>query len=429
MNDRRDRVKVDVRDHGSPWRKLLTIEVPPEDLERAFQDVVEEFRSRVELPGFRKGRVPRNVIELQFGHSMEHEVLERVVKRSYETAVRERDLQPVSYPTIEKIEFARGKPLTYEAQVEVRPHVAPKDYLGLDLDPKETSIPDEDVDRALEDLRQRTAEWVPVDREVGESDAVLVDYVRLNAKGKPIRKTEQKDALVELGATGLLPEFRRHLAGVKAGDSRQFEVTYPPDFGNEELRGQTATFSVRVEGVRERRVRNLDDEFAREIAGMRDLAELRARIRLNMEGEARLKAQREQEETLVDQIIARNPVELPESMVAEYLEELLQRLKTEGRAWTPEEEDRFRKEYRPMAERRIKRDLLLDAIARTESVTVLDEEIDSALRGSAEGESAPPEVERVLRSSEHRERARAHLTERKVFALLREKARLKMAVA
>ena len=422
-------MKVDIRDHGSPWRKLLVIEVPSEELERAFQDVVEEYRSRVQLPGFRKGHVPRNVIELQFGHSMEHEVLERAVKRSYESAVREQKLEPVTYPTIEKIEFARGKPLTYQAQIDVRPKVTPKDYLGLDVDSKETQVSDEDVDKALEDLRQRTAEWAPVERPAGESDAVLVNYVRLNAKGKPIRKTEQKDALVELGATGLLPEFRTNLIGTKAGDHRDFQVTYPADFGNEELRGRASTFSVDVQGVRERRVRPLDDEFAKEIAGMRDLAELKARVRLNLEGEARLKSQREQEESLVDQVIARNPMELPESMVAEYLEELVQRLRGEGREWSSEEEERFRTEYRPLAERRIKRDLLLDSIARAESVSVSDEDIDQALRGAAEGEDAPPETERVLRSPEHRERARAHLMERKVFALLREKARLKMAVA
>jgi trigger factor len=405
------------------------IEVPPDELERAFQDVVEEYRSRVQLPGFRKGHAPRNVIELQFGHSMEHEVLERAVKRSYESAVREQKLEPVTYPTIEKIEFARGKPLTYQAQVDVRPKVTPKDYLGLDVDSKETEILDEDVDKALEELRQRTAEWAPAERPAGEGDAVLVDYVRLNAKGKPIRKTEQKDALVELGASGLLPEFRTNLVGTKAGDHRDFQVTYPADFGNEELRGRSSTFSVDVQGVRERRVRSLDDEFAKEIAGMRDLAELKARVRLNLEGEARVKAQREQEESLVDQVIARNPMELPESMVVEYLEELVQRLKGEGREWSSEEEERFRTEYRPLAERRIKRDLLLDSIARAESVTVSDEDIDQALRGAAEGEGAPPETERVLRSPEHRERARAHLMERKVFALLREKARLKMAVA
>ncbi len=422
-------MKVDIRDHGSPWRKLLVIEVPSDELESAFQDVVEEFRSRVQLPGFRKGRAPRNVIELQFGHSMEHEVLERVVKRSYESVVRDQKLEPISYPTIEKIEFARGKPLTYEAQIDIRPKVAAKDYLGLDVDQKETEVPDADVDKALEELRQRTAEWTPVDREAGDQDAVLVDYARLNAKGKPIRKTEQKDALVELGAGGLLPEFRTNLVGTKAGDHRDFQVTYPADFGNEELRGRSSTFSVDVRGVRERRVRPLDDEFAKEIAGMRDLAELRARVRLNMESEARVKAQREQEETLADQVIAKNPMELPESMVREYLEELLQRLKGEGREWTPEEEERFRGEYRPLAERRIKRDILLDSIARAESVTVTDEEIDQALRGAAEGEGAPPETERVLRSPEHRDRARAHLTERKVFGLLREKARLKMAVA
>ena len=421
-------MKVTVRDQGGPWRKVLKIEVPSEDLDRAFNEVTEEFQMKTALPGFRKGHVPRNVLELQFGHSMEHEVLERVVKRSYEAALHQESLNPVSYPTIEKIDFSRGKPLTFEAQLEVRPQVTPKDYFELEVSGAEVKVSDEDVAKALEELRQRTAEWKPVDRVAGEGDAVLVDYARLNAKGKPIRKTEQKDALVEMGASGLLPEFQKNLMGTKEGDHRTFEVAYPADFGNEELRGRTATFSVQVRGVRERWVRPLDDDFSREIAGMRDLSELRARVRLNMEGEARLRAQRDQDEALVDQILDRNPLDLPESMVTEYLGELLQRLKTQGREWTLDDEDRFRREYRPMAERRIKRDLLLDAIARREAVQVSEEDIDGTLRGAAQGEVAPPETERLLRSAEHRERARAHLVERKVFGLLREKARLKMAV-
>ncbi len=422
-------MKVDVRDQGGPWRKILTIEVPPEELEPAYRAVAEEFQAKAVLPGFRKGHLPRNVLELQFGHSMEHEVLERVVKQSYESAIREQGLDPISFPTIEKIDFARGKPLTYEAQVEVRPKITPKDYFGLEVGGKEVEISEEDLNKALEELRERTAEWAPVDREAGEQDAALVDHARLNAKGKPVRKTEQKDALVELGAQGLLPEFRKNLVGAKTGDHRSFTVSYPADFANEELRGKSATFAVQVRGVRERRVRPLDDDFAKEIAGMRDLAELKARVRLNMEGEARMRAQREQEEALVDQVIAKNPFDLPESMVSEYLEELLQRLKTQSREWIPDEEGRFRTEYRPMAERRIKRDILIDAIARKEAVEVSDEEIDGTLRGAAEGEVAPPETERLLRSAEHRERTRAHLMERKVFGMLREKARLKMAVA
>jgi trigger factor len=421
-------LRVEIKERG-PWQKVLAIEVPPEELDRTFEDVVEEYRNRAVLPGFRRGKVPRNVLELQFGHSMEHEVLERVVKRSYERAIREQNLDPVTYPTIDKIDFQRGKALSYEAQVEIRPKVTPKDYFGLELAGTDAVVGDEDVDRALEDLRQRTSEWAPVEREAGAGDAVLVDYVRLNAKGRPVRRSEQKDALVELGAKGLLPEFQSNLVGTKAGDHRTFEVSYPADFGNEELRGRSATFSVQVQGVRERRVRPLDDEFATAIAGMRDLAELRSRVRLNLEGERRLRAHRDQEERLVDQLIERNPFDLPEGMVREYLDELLRRLKTEGTEWTPEEAERVRAEYRPTAERRIKRDLLLDAIAAIEAVTVAEEEIDETLKGAAEGDVPPPETERLLRSPEQRERARSHLTERKVFAMLREKARLKMAAA
>jgi trigger factor len=419
-------LRVDVRDsETAAWEKVLTIEVPPEELDEDYNAILEDYRRRAVLPGFRKGHAPRNVLEQQFGHSLEHEVLERAVKRSYERAMRERDLTPVSYPSIDKIRFDKGKPLSYEAKVEVRPAVTPKDYFGLQVETKETAVPDEEVDRALEELRQRAADWAEVEREAASGDAVLVDYRRLNAKGKPIHRSEQKDALVELDAAGLLPEFRQHLLGKKAGDHVTFDVTYPEDFANAELRGKKVTFSLDMKGVRERRVRPLDDSFATELIGVKDLAELRARVRLNLEGEARLRAQREQEDAIVDQILARNPFDLPESMVKEYLEELIQRLK-EGREWTPEDEDRFRAEYRPMAERRIKRDLLLDAIMRAESIAVTEEEVDELLRGAGRDEETGPEAERMARNPAQRERAASHLLERKLFALLREKAQLKM---
>lgn len=419
-------MRVDVRDSESAaWEKVLSIEVPPEELDEDYNAILEDYRRRAVLPGFRKGHAPRSVLELQFGHSLEHEVLERAVKRSYERAMKEQDLHPVSYPSIDKIRFDKGQPLSYEAKVEVRPSVTPKDYFGLEVETKETAVPDDEVDKALEDLRQRAAEWVPVEREVGVGDAVVVDYRRLNAKGKPIHRSEQKDALVELDAQGLLPEFRQNLLGRKAGDHVTFDVTYPEDFGNEELRGKKVTFALDMKGVRERRVRALDDAFATEVVGVKDLAELKARVRLNLEGEARMRSQREQEDAIVDQILARNPFELPQTMVREYLEELMQRLK-EGREWSPEDEERFRTEYRPMAERRIKRDLLLDAIIRAEAIAVTDEEVDDLLRGAGRDQESGPETERLVRNPAQRERAASHLLERKLFALLREKARLKM---
>jgi trigger factor len=420
-------LRVDVRDSGV-WEKTLTIEVPAEELDADFEAVFEDYRRRASIPGFRKGKAPRTVLEQQFGHSLEHDVLERAVKRSYESALREVQLQPISYPAIEKISFDRGKPLTYEAKVEIRPEVTPKNYEGLELPTRDTDVPDEAIEKALEDLRGRSATWEDVDRPATDADALVVDYARLNAKGKPVRKSEQKDAQIELGATGLLPEFKTHLVGKKAGDHVRFDVLYPDEFGNEELRGRSVTFAVDVKAVREKKERALDDQLAVEVAGMRDLAELRSRIRLNMEAEARLHLQREQDDALVDQLVDRNPFELPESMVAEYLDELLQRLNREGRELSEDEASKFRAEYRPMAERRLKRDLLLDALAKVENVQVGEDEVDQALRAAAEGELNAAETERLLRHEGQRERVRAHIAERKAMALLRERAKPKTLI-
>lgn len=421
-------MKVDVRDE-SAWRKVLAIEVAPEELQQDYDAALEDYRRKAVIPGFRKGKVPRTMLESQFGHSLEHEVLERAVRRAYQDAVKESGLEPVEYPAIDKISYEKGKPLSFEAAVDIRPVVTPRDYEGLEIESADTTVPDAEIDRALEDLRQRAASWEKVDREATAADSVVVDYVRLNAKGKPVHKSEQVDALVELDAQGLLPEFKANLQGRKAGDTVRFEVNYPADFGNEELRGKSATFSVQVKEVRERRVRELNDEFAAEVAGLADMAELRARIRLNLEGEARMRLQRDQEEALVTQLLERNPLELPQSMIAAYLEEVSQRLKGEGEEWNEEQHSRFQSEYRPHAERRLKRDILLDAIVRTEGITVPEEEVDETLRGASEGSLPPPELERLIRNAAQRERARVHLAERKVFALLRGKAKVKMAVA
>jgi trigger factor len=421
-------VKVDVREAG-PWRRVLAIEVPPEELRKDYDVALDEYGRKAALPGFRKGKAPRSMLEAQFGHSLEQEVLERAVRRSYQEAVREKGLDPVEFPAIDKISYEKGKPLSYEAAVDVRPEITPTNYAGLDLESRETAVSDDDVEKAIQELRERAASWERVDRPANAADALLVDYVRLNAKGKPVHKSEQTDALVELDAEGLLPEFKANLQARKAGDTVRFDVTYPGDFGNEELRGRTSAFRVQVKEVRERKVRDLDDAFAADVAGMRDLGELRARIRLNLEGEARMRLLRDQEEQLVNQLIERNPLDLPESMIEGYLHEVSQRLKGENQEWTEEQKSQFLTEYRPHAERRLKRDLLIDALARVEGVEIPEEEVDAALQHAAEGSVSPPELERLTRNAAQRERARSHLTERKVFALLREKAEVKMTVS
>ena len=243
FDDEEMRVKVEVRDE-SAWRKVLTIEVAPEELKQDYDAALEDYRRKAVIPGFRKGKVPRTMLESQFGHSLEHDVLERAVRRTYQEAVKEKGLEPVEFPAIDKISYEKGKPLSYEAAVDIRPVVTARDYDGLVFESDESAVPDTEIDRALEELRQRAASWEKVERDATDIDAVVVDYVRLNAKGKPVHKTEQVDALIELGAQGLLPEFKANLQGRKAGDAVRFEVAYPADFGNEELRGKSAAKGI-----------------------------------------------------------------------------------------------------------------------------------------------------------------------------------------
>jgi trigger factor len=162
-------VKVEVRDAGA-WRKVLAIEVAPEELQQDYDAALEEYRRKAVIPGFRKGKVPRTMLESQFGHSLEHDVLERAVRRSYQEAVREKGLEPVEYPAVDKISYEKGQPLSYEAAVDVRPEVSAKDYEGLKLESRDTAVPDDEIDKALEELRQRASSWEKVDRDATDAD-------------------------------------------------------------------------------------------------------------------------------------------------------------------------------------------------------------------------------------------------------------------
>jgi trigger factor len=409
----------------SVTRRVLDIEVSPEEIGEELERVVADYSRRISLPGFRQGKVPRSMLEARFGTSFEQETLERSIERACRQAFTDRNIAPLMPAEVEDLKFAPGGPLTFKAVVEIRPEVEAKDYKGIAVTRRTPEIEEADVERELETLFQSTVEWQDVERPAKDGEQVVVDHVRLDAKGQVLKGSRRRDVPIELGAEGLLPAFQTGLQGAQAGESRTIHVDYPADFANEELAGKTVLFHVKVRKIREKKARERDDNWAREALGVESLDELKARIRLNLEGEARLGARREAEEAILDQVVDRNPIPIPERWAEHRVAEQMADLERRAGQPVPEgEADALKARIRTSLERQVRREFLLDAIARQETIAVTDPEIGEEMSRLLQAGGRIAQEFRALPAEQRRERVKDVLERRKVFDFLLEQAQV-----
>jgi trigger factor len=415
------------------WKRSLTVEVPVEDVQRHIDQLVQQYQRRMSLPGFRKGKAPGSLVRSSLSETIDQEVLDRLVPEAFEEALKQVGLESALHPRVEDLHYHAGEPLRFTALFEVRPDLTPRDYKGLSLSQETFEVADADVARVVEDLRQRAAEYPPTEAEAGDASLVVVDYVAKGEDGQLLPDGRRHNYPLELGAAGLLPEFREGLLGAKAGESRTLNVPYAPDFRNQDLAGKNVRYEMKIKEVREKKLPELDDTFARERFGARDLEDLRSRVRLRLEGEEHLAARERLEASLVEEVVKRNEFTPPESMVEGILDRLSERAREEDKEVPDEEIARLRVAYRAAAERTVKRDLLWEAIARDEKLEVPQDELDAEIRrivesGAAEaaaGQRAPDEA--TLRSPRNLERIRGALLDRKVYEFLIQAAEVKTA--
>jgi len=397
---------------------VLEIEVPASAVDSEMESVVREFRRKTVLPGFRRGKVPVDLLQAQFGHTMETEFLKRIVPSAYEKAVEKTQLYPVTMPEIGRVNFRPGRPLTFQAVVEVKPSFEVKGYRNMKLTREQYEVESWQVEEVLKRLREDAAILSPVDREAREGDVLRIDYRRVDKKGNPMKGSQVTDYVIELGSPTVLEDFSRALLGAKAGERRRVEVNYPKDFPQESLAGSQALFQVKVKEINEKILRELDDNFAREVAKVSDLAALKSRIMLNLETSERLKSQEQLEDRVVEKLLQENQFDLPEGLVTGVLETALERS-------APRDSDKEaeRERLRPMVERSLRRQLILEAIGRAENLEVSDEEIEKGLREIAEERSETVEaVRKRFREEDRMGRFVESLLERKVLNWILEHA-------
>jgi trigger factor len=382
----------------SPTKKVLTFEVPAEDVKAATEKTIKAFSKQVRLPGFRPGKAPAHIIRQRFTEEIKGEVLERLIQESLAGALREKNLIPLGQPKIADLKFEFDAPLAFKVDLEVRHAVEPKDYRGLKVPEGATAVTAEDVDRVLGRIREGHATYDAVEgRPVKDGDHALVDIKGTFPAGDGEDFNREK-VLVEIGGEGTLPELSAHLRNAEAGATVSFQKSFAADVSDSEFAGKTVLYTVHLVAIKTRVLPALDDELARLALTPREgeapegasLAMLREKVQESVSREKEQTVREQRRRAALDGLLALNEVPAPESMVESEIDSALKEyarhmarqgvdLKDAQIDW-----NELRKEARPSAERRVKEYLLLDAIGEKESLAVTDTELDAELKRRAQ---------------------------------------------
>lgn len=409
----------------SSVKKKLSFEVGADKVDAEIGKAYQKIAKSAKVKGFRSGKVPQQLLEKYYAPQMEEQVLNQLIKDSYFKALVEHRIAAVSDPEIlENTPLEKGKPFSYSAQVEVKPEVSVQDYQGISLLKEKFEYEDKIVEERLEEMRAgRSGMAVSPRDEARAGDFVIIDFEGF-VDGTPFEHGKADDYQLELGAGSFIPGFEEQLEGLKRGEEREVKVSFPENYGSKELAGKPATFRVVLKEIKEKTLPALDDEFAKGF-GLSLLAELKEKIEENYRQQETSRIDGDLRERLVGALIERNPVEVPETMVAGQLDYMLQNIRNrfKSQGMTLEmlgmNEESFRSMYRDTAVKQVQGSLLLEAVARQEQFKVENTEIDSKLQQIAEMANAPLEaVRQYYGNDENRRGLISQIVEEKAVQFL-----------
>lgn len=371
----------------------FTMEFSAEEFEQAQIKVYQEAKNQFEIPGFRKGKAPRSIIEKHYGEGVFFEdAIDALFRQSYGTALADLDLEVIDSPAAEFSKIAKGEGFTVTITVDCFPIVEVKDYKGVEIEKVVQEVKDEDVENELKAVQKRNARMVLVERPAQEGDTVLFDYSGFVGDEQFEGGTAENQTLV-LGSGMFIPGFEEQLVGAAPGEKRDVKVTFPEEYHAEDLAGKDAVFHCLVHEIKEEQLPELDDEFAKDVSEYDTLEELNKANRERLESYAKLSAENQMKDAAIAKVVEANEVEVPASMVEDEIDrmiaELNQQLRYQGLTveqylqFTGKEMADFRNEVREDAEKSVKTRIILMGIVEAEKFTVSAEEMDEELNTMA----------------------------------------------
>ena len=422
----------------SPTRKEIRIEIEPAQIQSTFDRISQQYSKGANVPGFRPGHAPTSVVRTRYKSEIRNEVLRELIPEAVNNAINEHSLNALGEPNVEldnttALERLGEEPLTIKVGVEVLPDVQLENYKGLEVDRRKRPITDTDVDRMIENWRDSTASLQPVEDRASE----LGDTVTVNARGNFVEEPEAEEIKVDdvevvLGGPGVQKEFTENLTGVRAEESRTFQVEYPADFSSPGLAGKKVEYTTEVTSVRKKELPDLDDEWVKSLGGDFDSVEtLKTKVREDLEARATAESDHLLRDEIMKQLLDSHKFEVPESLVNYQIN---QRLETVARQMMQRGVDPrnpeinwegARDEIKGQAEEDVRASMLLEKIAEAENIFVSDEEVEAEIDAIATASRQPKEQVRAALTKNGGERSIAHrLRTRKALDLLVENAQI-----
>jgi trigger factor len=380
-------------------RREIELEIPADTVRKAADKVARDIVRVARIPGFRPGKAPMTLVRRRFADDIQGEVVQSLVPEYLEKALGEKNLVPVTRPEVDKVEFKEGEPLKFRAIFEVLPEFELGDYKNLQVQVDEIEAGDQEVEKALEEMRERAATFVPVEgRPAKDGDSVLIKL-----KGTPTEGGESVDAdnvLVPLGAEETLASFTENLRGTNAGETKTFQAKYPEDYPDKKLAGKTYDFTVDVQSIKEKKLPELNDDFVKEAAGenaeVTTLDELRKKIRENLEASKEHRQKTQAQDRILEQLVKAHDFPVPEALIEGQMDTRLERmvrtLASQGVDPRGMNVDwaALRGQQRDRSVTDVKAELILDRIATAQNIDATDEELEKEIAHMAEhgGESA-----------------------------------------
>ncbi|HLS65761.1 MAG TPA: trigger factor [Pseudogracilibacillus sp.] len=375
---------------------ILTITVSPERFEEALDQAFKKVVKDVSLPGFRKGRIPRNIFEKRFGvEALYQDALDVILPPAYTEAVEQTGIFPVDQPSVDIEEIERGKELVFTCEVTVKPEVTLGEYKGIEVEEEKVEVTDEDVEQEIEALRQSQAELVIKEEgTVEEGNTVVIDFEGF-LDGEAFEGGKGENHSLEIGSGQFIPGFEEQLVGKESGEELEIEVTFPADYHAEDLAGKEATFKVKIHEIKEKEVPELDDEFAKDVdEDVETLDELKEKTRENLLNEKEQQAENSKREAVVEKVTENAEVDIPEAMIETEMDHMIrefeQRLQMQGMTlenyyqFSGQSEEELKEQMEGDAKQRIKTNLTLEAILEAEDIEVTEEDIDEELQNMAD---------------------------------------------
>ena len=399
-----------VAEAPNPCQRELTIEIPADVVKAETEQLITRYTKVARIPGFRIGKVPATLIRKRFAEDIKNEIVEHLVPRYFREEVQKQGLAPVSQPRVSDLHLQEGEPLKFTAHFEIFPEFKLGPYDDIKVQSIDTNVTDEDVETALENLRQQHATYTPVEEDRALADG---DYATVSFKGTPkepeadadpeAKPVEVDDVMVEIGGSNTVAEFSDNLRGAKLGETRTFDVRYTDDFSDKRLASKTLSYEVNVKGIKQKSVPELNDDFAKELgAEINTVDELRTRLRENMQAEKQHEAENQGKDKILEELVKRNEFPIPESMLDSQIDIRLERglraLAAQGMTTEHMKKmdfGRLRAGQREGALRELKASLILEQVADSEKIEVSDEDIDREVEMMAIQAKQPPEKVRA----------------------------------